>query len=95
MPVCIADTEAQLSGDWTIHGLTGNIESLTISLQEMEQTQAKNLNIDCGQIEKADICGFELLYLWMQCVRFRGVEPTLVNVPKGMSQAMHECRGQR
>ncbi|MBV5339653.1 MAG: STAS domain-containing protein [Deltaproteobacteria bacterium] len=93
MTICIAGTEARLEGDWTLTGVTRNLDSLALSLQQLESGSGKKLRIDCGQMEKADISGLQLLNVWMQCVRFRGVEPTLVNVPVKLRHAMQVLVG--
>ncbi|HEX9023233.1 MAG TPA: hypothetical protein VF799_05275 [Geobacteraceae bacterium] len=95
MTVHMAGGEAHLVGDWTLSGLTGNIDSLTLSLHQLELGRGKNLQINCGQLRKADRCGLELLNVWIQCARLRGAEPVLVNVPESLSQTMHALIGQR
>ena len=80
---------ARLEGDWTLTGVTRNIDSLALSLQQLESGRKKTLLVDCGLMKEADMCGLELLNVWMQCARFRGVEPTLVNVPERLQSAMH------
>ena len=89
MTISMIGTEARLEGDWTLTGVTRNIDSLALSLQQLESGREKKLRIDCGLMKEADVCGLELLNVWMQCARFRGVEPTLVNVPKRLQNAMH------
>lgn len=95
MTVRMAGSEAHLIGDWTLSGLAGNIDSLALSLHQIELGRDKNLQINCGQMKKADRNGLELLNVWMQCARFRGVEPVLINVPEGLSQSMHVLIGRR
>ncbi len=89
MTICMTGTEARLEGDWTLTGVTRNIDSLALSLQQIEPGSSKHFRVDCGQMKDADICGLQLLNVWMQCVRFRGVEPRLVNVPSKLKHAMH------
>jgi len=93
MTISMIGAEARLEGDWTLTGVTRNIDSLALSLQQLESGREKKLRIDCGLMKEADICGLELLNVWMQCVRFRGVEPMLVNVPKKLQNAMHVLMG--
>lgn len=81
---------AHLRGDLTHSGVTHNIiNSLSASLQQIVEGGKKYFRIDCTQIRTADISGLQLLYVWMQCARFRGVEPVLVNLPKSLRQSMH------
>lgn len=89
MTICMTGTEARLEGDWTLTGVTRNIESLALSLQQLDPENKKNLRVDCGQMQEADISGLQLLNVWIQCVKFRGVEPILVNVPQRLQHAMH------
>jgi len=93
MTIRMAGAEARLEGDWTLTGVTRNLDSLALSLQQLESGSDKKLRIDCGQMKEADISGLQLLNVWMQCVRFRGVEPTLVNVPERLRHAMQVLVG--
>jgi ABC-type transporter Mla MlaB component len=80
---------AHLYGDLTHSGVTDNIiTSLAVSLQKIESRGEKNIRIDCGKIRSADISGLQLLYVWMHCARFRGVEPELFNLPDCLEQTM-------
>ncbi len=82
-------TVAHLQGDLTHSGVTDNIIStLAVSLQKIESIGEKNIRIDCGRVRAADFSGLQLLYVWMQCVRFRGVEPELVNLSDSLQQTM-------
>lgn len=82
-------TVAHLHGDLTHDGVTDNIiNSLAVSLLKIETAGEKKISIDCGKVRSADISGLQLLYVWMQCARFRGVEPRLVNITDPLQQAM-------
>jgi ABC-type transporter Mla MlaB component len=82
-------TVAHLQGDLTHSGVTDNIiNSLAVSLHQVALGGQKNMRIDCGSIGAADISGLQLLYVWMQCARFRGVEPELVNMSGTLQQTM-------
>jgi ABC-type transporter Mla MlaB component len=84
-------TVAHLYGDLTHSGVTDNIiSSLAVSLQKIESRGEKNIRIDCGKIRSADINGLQLLYVWMHCARFRGVEPELFNLPDCLQQTMRK-----
>ena len=93
MSICMTGTEARLEGDWTINGVSRNLDSLALSLQQLESGGDKKLRVDCARMKDADISGLELLNVWMQCARFRGVEPTLVNVPERLRHAMQVLIG--
>jgi len=85
MEIITKGTVAQLQGDLTHSGVTHNIiKSLAASLQQIVSGGLKNLHIDCGRISSADTSGLQLLYVWMQCARFRGVEPELINLPDSL-----------
>lgn len=95
MSICMTGTEARLEGDWTINGASRNLDSLALSLQQLESVGVdKKLRIDFARIKEADVSGLQLLNVWLQCVRFRGVEPTLVNVPERLRQAIQVLIGQ-
>jgi ABC-type transporter Mla MlaB component len=82
-------TVAYLQGDLTHSGVTNKIiNSLAIFLQQIVSIGGKNIRIDCRRILASDVSGLQLLYLWMECARFRGVEPELVNLPYSLQQAM-------
>jgi ABC-type transporter Mla MlaB component len=89
MAIYSEDTVAHLQGDLTHSGVTRNIiNSLAVSLQQVVSGSEKNIRIDCGKVRAADISGMQLLYVWMQCARFRGVEPELVNLPDSLQHAL-------
>ncbi|GAC1465304.1 MAG: hypothetical protein PVSMB11_00510 [Desulfuromonadaceae bacterium] len=89
MTICMEGAIVHLQDDLTHSGMTHNIfNSLAVSLQQIEFGGGKNIRIDCGRIRAADISGLQLLYVWMQCARFRGVEPELVNLPDTLQQDM-------
>lgn len=88
MAIRMTGTEVYLEGDWTLAGLTRNVNALAQSLQQFEPGSEQSLLIDCGKVMEVDISGMQLLNVWLQCVRFRGVEPMLVNVPDCLRHAM-------
>ena len=89
MAIYSEDTVAHLQGDLTHSGVTHNIiNSLAVSLQRIVSGGDKNMRIDCERIHAADISGLQLLYVWMQCARFRGVEPELINLPDSLQHAL-------
>jgi ABC-type transporter Mla MlaB component len=80
---------AHLQGHLTHSGVTHSIvNSLGASLQQIVSAGEKYFRIDCGMIRTADLSGLQLLYVWMQCARFRGVEPELVNLPNSLQKTM-------
>lgn len=93
MTILISDTEARLEGDWTLTGVTSNIDSVALSLHQLEPGSKRSLRVDCGQMQETDINGLQLLNVWIQCARFRGVEPKLINVPKRLQHAMQVLVG--
>ena len=89
MKLCMQGPVAHLQGDLTCAGMTSNgIESLSESLHQIESVGGKNLRIDCGKILSADFSGLQLLYVWMQCARIRGMESELVNLPTILHAAL-------
>lgn len=82
-------TVAHLHGTLTHSGATRNIiTSLASSLQGIETRGEKNIRIDCRKIRSADTSGLQLLYVWMHCARFRGVEPELINLSSSLQKIM-------
>lgn len=89
MTMCMEGTVAHLQGELTDSGVThGRIHSWSVSLQQIESRGEKNVSIDCKKICAADITGLQLLYVWMQCARLRGVEPALINLSHSLQQAI-------
>jgi ABC-type transporter Mla MlaB component len=43
--------------------------------------------IDCSGIAEIDLSGFQLLYVWLQCIQLSGLRPELVNIPEWMLEA--------
>lgn len=90
MAVRMTGTAAHLEGDWTITGVADNIGSLVLSLDQIESKGKKRFQINCGQIEETDTSGLQLLNVWVECARLRGIELKLVNVTDEMLRAIHE-----
>lgn len=89
MTNCMKGSVAHLQGDLTYFGMTHScIDSLADSLLQIESGGEKNVRIDCGGIRAADMSGLQLLYVWMQCARFRGVEPELINLSDSLRKDM-------
>jgi len=89
MEVTTTGTVAQLQGDLTHSGVSHCIiRLLAASLQQIVAGGLKTLHIDCGRIRSADTSGLQLLYVWMQCARFRGVQPELINLPEYLQQTL-------
>jgi anti-anti-sigma regulatory factor len=87
MTICTDGSVAFIEGDLTHSGVTLNmINLLAASLQKIESGGDKNIRIDCERIRTADVSGLQLLYVWMQCARLRGVEPALVNLSDSLRQ---------
>ena len=94
MTIRMAGKEAHLEGDWTLSGAALNMDSLAHSLQQIRSGKEMKLRIDCRQVVKADASGLQILHVWLECARMRGVEPTLVNVPERLRQVMQGIIGQ-
>jgi len=90
MAVRMEGMEAHLVGDWTISGVEENINSLMLSLVQIEAGGSNRLSVDCGQLINADKCGLQLLKVWLLCARLRGVEPKLVNITEQMHLAIQQ-----
>ena len=89
MRILMSGNIGQLQGNLTDSGVTGScIDSLSESLRQIESDGAKSIRIDCGRILRADLRGLRLLYVWIQCARFRGVELELVNLSAGLRQVI-------
>jgi ABC-type transporter Mla MlaB component len=89
MKIFMNGSRGQLQGDLTESGPTGScVGPLSDSLQKIETGGARTVRIDCGRVLRADLEGLRILYTWMQCARFRGIELELVNLSDCLRQAM-------
>lgn len=88
MAMLSTGTKHHLSGDWTISGVVGQVDLLSQSLKKLESTKKKRIHIDCGNIDSIDMSGLQLLHVWMELVKMRGVETRLLNLPADMQQAI-------
>jgi anti-anti-sigma regulatory factor len=78
-----------LKNDLTQSGVIYNIINLlAVSLQKIISGGDNKIRIDCEMIRKADIRGLQMLYVWMQSAKSRGVEPELINLSRNLRQAM-------
>lgn len=83
-------TEVYLEGDWTYAAVSQNLESLALSLEQLESGMGAKFSVDCRQVTKVDANGLQVLRVWMECARMRGVEPKLVNMSKSLKKTMHQ-----
>ncbi len=89
MAIRLKGTIAHLQGDLTHSGVTQNIiNTLAVTLRKTELLVVKNIRIDCKKIKSLDVGGLQLLYVWMQCARFRGVQTELCNMPDNLQRDM-------
>jgi ABC-type transporter Mla MlaB component len=89
MTICTEATVAHLQGDLTHSEVTNNIINLlAITLQKIVSVGDKKIRIDCERIRTADFGGLQLLYVWMQSARVRGVESELINMSNSLRQSM-------
>lgn len=95
MKVYMSGSVANLVGDWSISEVTqNNLDTLSAALRQINPTCAKKLLIDCRQVNAIDITGQQILNVWMQCVRLRGVEPELV-IPSNNLRQVFQSFGLR
>lgn len=90
MTVRMSGAVAHLEGDWTMSGVMANLDSLKMALNMMESEGRKRLLINCRNVELADTSGLQLLNVWVECARMRGITPKLVNVTAGMRRSINE-----
>lgn len=82
------DTKHFLSGDWTITGVVSQVGLLSHSLQKLASGRKKRIHIDCGKINSIDMSGLQLLHVWMELVKMRGVDAQLLNMPADMQHTI-------
>jgi len=88
MAIRMEGTDVILTGDWNISGVVGHVDTLSNILQQVDDLGQKTLKVDCGEIKSVDFNGLQLLKVWLQCARFRGLEPKLVNLSESMRRLM-------
>lgn len=88
MEIQTTDTKHQLTGDWTISGVAGQVDSLSKSLHNLASARKKRVHVDCGGIEAIDMSGLQLLHVWIECASVRGIQAKLVNLPEEMRQTI-------
>jgi len=93
MSIHLTASGATMDGDWTLAGAARNLDSLAGLLHRIQAGNEKNLRIDCRNVSKADASGLQVLHVWLECARMRGVEPTLVNVPEKLLNSMQGLSG--
>ena len=81
--------EAHLSGDWTIAGVGQQVASLT-EFRINGADSGATVAIDCSGINGIDLSGFQLLFVWLHCIRLRGMRVELVNMPDWMQEARQQ-----
>jgi anti-anti-sigma regulatory factor len=95
----IPNSMAHPEGNWTLKDMTSStIESLIVSLEKLEPGYGNYLRIDFNQITEVDGFGQQFLYIWFQCLKFRGIEPELFNLPAGLRKTFKKlgfrvCKG--
>ena len=90
----MSDTVVHLEGKWILTEMTcSNIDALAGSFEKIGFGREKNLRIDCGMINEVDANGVQLLNIWLQCLRFQGVEPELINVPGNLQETFQKITG--
>lgn len=90
MAVRMSGSVVYLEGDWTLTGVAENIDSVLSCLNQIQSKGEKSFQINCGQIEETDTSGLQLLNVWVECARGRGIEPKLVSVTDGMLRSINE-----
>ncbi len=80
-------TGIKLSGHWNLSGAVRQIESLS-TVHQPESGPENLSSVDCSGINSIDISGLQLLHVWLQCVRLRGGQPKLINLPESMQQTI-------
>lgn len=80
-------TRVTLWGNWKLSSVIRQIESLS-ALRLLESGRPERYSIDCARIGRIDREGLQVLHVWMQCVRLRGLKPELINLPAGMLESI-------
>lgn len=81
-----------LSGDWTLNGVTRQAHSLLEISTTVVRSEALETPflIDCSGIEEIDTSGLQLLYVWIQCLQIKGIQPSLTNISHDMQAKVRQ-----
>ncbi len=88
----ITSIATRLSGDWTINSIVSQANYL-MSLSENTVAGAalhRRFQVDCSEVDRIDLSGLQLLYVWMQCLQIKGVSAELVNLSDDMRLAVQQ-----
>lgn len=78
---------AKLTGDWTIAGVREQAERLLGYSHKVGCCKGNcQMQVDCADIQRIDLTGLQLLYVWLHFVKERGLHPALVNLPDCVAQ---------
>lgn len=76
----------QLQGDWTIGGVVqqlSQLQELSVTIHDAPPA----ISVDCHGIESIDMCGFQLLEVWLHCQQIKGHKTTVINMPDFMRES--------
>lgn len=91
MRVQMSGSTARLVGDWSLAGVNQhNLDTLSAALQQIEPAATRRLLIDCRQVHALDATGRQILTVWLQCVKLRGVEPELLIPANTLQQTFRD-----
>jgi len=82
------DNKYFLSGNWTICGGLELVDLLSTTLNKMESGHHNKLYVDCAKIDSIDVDGLQLLHVWIECARIRGLEVKLDHLPLYMHKTI-------
>ena len=87
-----AGVATNLSGDWTMNGISHQVQSLMAISSGVGGgvAQTGKLVVDCSGIKEIDISGLQLLYVWLQCLKIKGLRAELVNFSDGMRSTVQK-----
>ncbi|MDD5286184.1 MAG: STAS domain-containing protein [Desulfuromonadaceae bacterium] len=86
MTVTKSSATSYLNGNWTIAGIVQQVPRLP-ELKLNDNRTDSTIAIDCSGIEEIDMNGFELLHVWLNCIKLRGLRAELVNMSDSMRDA--------
>lgn len=88
MKIHLSGERAYLWGDWINTEMSySTIDSLTGVLDKIESAGKMRLSIDCAYLENIDSSGAQFLDIWLQCLKLRGIDHEIINVPEKQLQS--------
>ena len=88
MKIHLSGDKAHLWGNWINTEMRyDTIDSLTGLLDRIQSGGKKKLLVDCAHLGTVDFSGQQFLNTWLHCLKLRGIDHELVNMPEPLEKS--------